>query len=91
MLPVTPAQYIKKVLQIDDSLDVFPVHGIGGMLGTLMAGVFLFPDLGVFSGYGFADGISSMGGQLWVQFIGVVSVVVFTAAVTWESSSWLVC
>ena len=63
--------YIKRVLKIDDSLDVFPVHGVGGILGTLMAGVFSATSLGVFSGYGFADGISSMGGQLYVQLIGV--------------------
>ncbi len=79
----TGTQYIKKVLHIDDSLDVFPVHGIGGMLGTLSAGIFSSTSLGVFSGYGFADGISSMGGQLWVQFLGVVSVVAFTALATW--------
>ena len=79
----TGTQYIKRVLQIDDSLDVFPVHGIGGILGTLMAGILSSTSLGVFSGYGFADGISSMGGQFWVQFVGVVSVVVFTAVVTW--------
>ncbi len=75
--------YLKRVLKIDDSLDVFPVHGVGGMLGTLMAGVFSATSLGVFSGYGFADGIHSMGGQLGVQFIGVVSAVAFTAVVTW--------
>ncbi len=76
-------QYIKRVLIIDDSLDVFPVHGVGGMLGTLLAGVFASTGLGVFSGYGFADGISSMGGQIWVQLVGVVTVIVFTAVVTW--------
>jgi len=75
--------FIKRVLKIDDSLDVFPVHGIGGILGTLLAGVFSATSLGVFSGYGFADGIESMGGQLYVQFIGVVSAIVFTAVVTW--------
>ncbi len=75
--------YIKRVLKIDDSLDVFPVHGVGGVLGTLMAGVFSATSLGVFSGYGFAEGISSMGGQLYVQFIGVIATVVFTAFMTW--------
>jgi len=74
--------FIKRVLKIDDSLDVFPVHGIGGMLGTLLAGVFASTQLGVFSGYGFADGIDSMGGQVWVQLIGVIATVVFTAVVT---------
>ena len=75
--------YIKRVLKIDDSLDVFPVHGVGGALGTLMAGVFSATSLGVFSGYGFADGISSMGGQLYVQLVGVLATVVFTAVVTY--------
>ncbi|MBW9258166.1 MAG: ammonium transporter [Candidatus Thiodiazotropha sp. (ex. Lucinisca nassula)] len=74
--------YLKQVLKIDDSLDVFPVHGVGGILGTLLAGIFSSTSLGIFSGYGFADGITSMGGQLWVQFIGVVVTVVFTAVVT---------
>jgi Amt family ammonium transporter len=75
--------YLKQVLKIDDSLDVFPVHGVGGILGTLMAGVFSATSLGVFSGFGFADGIESMGGQLYVQFIGVVATVAFTALVTY--------
>ncbi|MBF0256667.1 MAG: ammonium transporter [Gammaproteobacteria bacterium] len=75
--------YLKRVLKIDDSLDVFPVHGVGGILGTLLAGVFASTQLGLFSGYGFAEGIDSMGGQLWVQFIGVISTVAFTALVTW--------
>lgn len=50
----TATQYIKRVLKIDDSLDVFPVHGIGGIMGTLLAGVFSSTQLGVFSGFGFA-------------------------------------
>ncbi len=76
-------QYIKQVLKIDDSLDVFPVHGVGGMLGTVMAGVFSSASLGVFSGYGYADGIESMGGQLYVQLIGVFATVAYTAVITW--------
>ena len=79
----TATQYIKRVLKIDDSLDVFPVHGVGGILGTLLAGVFSATSLGVFSGYGFADGIDSMGGQLSVQFTGVIATLVFTAIVTY--------
>ncbi len=76
-------QYIKRVLKIDDSLDVFPVHGVGGILGTLMAGIFSSTSLGVFSGYGFADGINNMSEQLWIQFIGVAAGVIFTAVVTY--------
>ncbi|MCP3870963.1 MAG: ammonium transporter [Gammaproteobacteria bacterium] len=76
-------QYLKRVLKIDDSLDVFPVHGVGGIMGTLLAGVFSSTGLGVFSGYGFADGIETMGGQIWVQFIGAAVTVVFTALLTY--------
>jgi Amt family ammonium transporter len=76
-------QYIKRVLHIDDSLDVFPVHGVGGILGTILAGVLSSTELGVFSGYGFADGIESMTGQLSVQLTGVVATVVYTAVVSW--------
>jgi Amt family ammonium transporter len=75
-------QLIKRVWKIDDSLDVFPVHGVGGMLGTMLAGVFASTELGLFSGQGFADGISSMSEQLGVQAIGVVVVTVFTAVAT---------
>ena len=75
--------YIKRVLKIDDSLDVFPVHGVGGVLGTFLAGVFSSTALGVFSGFGFADGIETMAGQLKAQSIGIVSVIVFTATVTY--------
>jgi Amt family ammonium transporter len=69
---------IKQVLKIDDSLDVFPVHGVGGALGTLLAGVFCSTQLGIFSGNGFSDGIDSIGGQLAVQATGVVTVFLYT-------------
>lgn len=75
-------QFIKRKLVIDDSLDVFPVHGVGGILGTLSVGIFASPALGIFSGYGFADGIESIGGQLYAQSIGVVATVVYTAVAT---------
>jgi Amt family ammonium transporter len=74
--------YLKNVLRIDDSLDVFPVHGVGGMLGTLLAGVFCSTQLGIFSGNGFSDGISSIGGQLLVQATGVVATLGYTVVVT---------
>lgn len=75
--------FMKRVLKIDDSLDVFPVHGVGGMLGTVLAGVFASTGLGVFSGYGFADGISGMGGQVYVQLVGIGATVAFTVVVTY--------
>lgn len=74
---------VKRVWKIDDSLDVFPVHGIGGVLGTIMAGIFASTELGVFSGQGFASGIESMGQQLGVQLLGVVVTFVYTAIITY--------
>ncbi len=78
----TATMYMKRVLKIDDSLDVFPVHGVGGMLGIFLAGVFSSTALGVFSGYGHAEGIVGMGGQIQVQLVGIAATVLFTAAVT---------
>lgn len=75
--------YIKQKLKIDDSLDVFPVHGVGGILGTLLAGVFSSTQLGVFSGYGFATMNNTMIDQLGVQIIGVAAIFTYTAVVTW--------
>lgn len=75
--------FMKSVMKIDDSLDVFPVHGVGGIVGTLLAGVFASTGLGIFSGQGFAEGISTITEQVSVQFIGVVSIAVYTAVVTY--------
>lgn len=72
-------QYIKRVLKIDDSLDVFPVHGVGGILGSLVVAVFASTELGLFSGYGFADGIATIPEQLKVQAIGVAATIGYTA------------
>ncbi|MCH1491294.1 MAG: ammonium transporter [Luminiphilus sp.] len=74
---------LKNRLKIDDSLDVFPVHGIGGILGTLMAGIFCSPHLGIFSGNGFSDGVDSIAGQLGIQATGVVATFVYTAIASW--------
>ena len=74
---------IKQKLKIDDSLDVFPVHGVGGVIGTLMAAVFASTELGIFSGQGFAEGITSIGQQFGVQAIGVASTFIYTAVVTY--------
>ncbi len=75
-------QLIKQRFKIDDSLDVFPVHGVGGILGTLLAGVFSSTQLGIFSGFGHADGIDSISAQVGVQFTGVVATVAYTAIAT---------
>ncbi|HEY5717397.1 MAG TPA: ammonium transporter [Motiliproteus sp.] len=76
-------QYLKRTLKIDDSLDVMPVHGVGGIMGTFLVGILCSTQLGVFSGYGFADGIDSIGGQVYVQVVGIVATFVYTAVVTW--------
>ncbi|MFT6644482.1 MAG: Amt family ammonium transporter [Patiriisocius sp.] len=74
--------FIKLRLQIDDSLDVFPVHGIGGILGTVLVAVFASANLGVFSGQGYNEGMT-MSSQLQVQLIGVLAVGAYTAIVTY--------
>ena len=75
--------FIKRRLKIDDSLDVFPVHGIGGMLGTFLVGVFCSTELGVFSGLGFGGENTSIGEQVKVQVIGIVATLAYTAVVSW--------
>lgn len=73
---------IKQKWKIDDSLDVFPVHGVGGILGTFLAGIFCSPDLGIFSGYGFGGENTSIGEQLGVQMVGIFATFVYTAVVS---------
>ncbi|AYQ56151.1 Ammonium transporter [Bathymodiolus thermophilus thioautotrophic gill symbiont] len=73
---------IKQKFKIDDSLDVFPVHGVGGILGTMLAGVFASNELGVFSGQGLAKGMTIIS-QLNVQFIGVIATFAYTAIATY--------
>ena len=70
--------YMKQKLKIDDSLDVFPVHGVGGILGTMLTGIFASNALGVFSGQ---EDIN-IGSQLGIQFLGVISVLIYTAVLT---------
>lgn len=74
--------FLKQKLKIDDSLDVFPVHGVGGILGTLMAGIFCSPSLGIFSGNGFTGTATNIPEQLLIQATGVLSTFIYTAVVT---------
>ena len=76
-------QIVKRKWEIDDSLDVFPVHGVGGILGSLIVGVLASPDLGVFSGFGFGAGNTSIADQLGVQLLAVVITIVYSVLVTW--------
>ena len=73
--------YLKQNLKIDDSLDVFPVHGVGGMVGTFLAGILVSNNLGVFSGNGLADGMT-IGSQVGVQVTGILVTGIYTAIVT---------
>ena len=73
--------YLKQNLKIDDSLDVFPVHGVGGMVGTFLAGILVSNNLGVFSGNGLAEGMT-IGSQVGVQVTGILATGIYTAIVT---------
>ena len=68
-------QYLKRVLKIDDSLDVFPVHGVGGIAGSLLTGVFAASSLG---GLGLAEGVS-ITDQVSVQALAVVVTIIWSA------------
>jgi Amt family ammonium transporter len=76
---------LKKMLGADDSLDVFGVHGVGGIVGALLTGVFASPDLG---GLGACDYIANkcgvfpgIGAQLWIQAQGIIYTVIISAVV----------
>jgi Amt family ammonium transporter len=71
--------WMKRSLKIDDSLDVTPVHGVGGVLGTVLTGVFAATSLG---GVGYADKVA-MGGQVVTQITAVVAVAAWSGIVTW--------
>ena len=74
-------QTIKQRWKIDDSLDVFPVHGVGGILGTFYAGIFASDALGVFSGQGYNEGMN-MASQVQVQIVGISATFVYTGIAT---------
>ena len=76
---------LKRLLGADDSLDVFGVHGVGGILGALLTGVFASPSLG---GTGIYDYVAnkvtadySIAGQLWIQAQGVLTTLVWSGIV----------
>ncbi|MEN8129061.1 MAG: ammonium transporter [Pseudomonadota bacterium] len=73
------ATKIKHMLGYDDSLDVFGVHAVGGIIGAMLTGVFCAESLG---GVGFGEGITDMGGQLAVQGLGVVVTLVYTGVLS---------
>ncbi|KAF1709073.1 ammonia channel protein [Pseudoxanthomonas sacheonensis] len=77
---------LKKLLGADDSLDVFGVHGVGGITGALLTGVFAAPSLG---GAGIWDYVTetalpdySIGTQVWIQAQGVLTTIVVSGVVS---------
>jgi Amt family ammonium transporter len=70
---------IKRLIGYDDSLDVFGVHAVGGIIGAVLTGIFCTPSLG---GVGFGDGISVIGNQVTVQFVGVFSTLVYSGFIS---------
>ena len=68
---------LKRILKADDSLDVFGVHGVGGIVGALLTGIFNAQALG---GPGL-ETVGEIGGQLWVQFEGVILTIVWSGIV----------
>ncbi|TFZ01842.1 ammonium transporter [Ramlibacter humi] len=76
---------LKRLLGADDSLDVFGVHGVGGILGALLTGVFASPSLGGTGVYDYvANKVSpdySIGGQVWIQLQGVLTTLVWSSIV----------
>ena len=71
-------QFIKRKLRIDDSLDVFPVHAVGGMIGLLLTAVL---SVSSFGGVGLDDGVS-VAGQFGVQVIGIVATFAWCALIS---------
>ncbi len=72
-------QFLKRKLEVDDSLDVSPVHGVGGVIGTLLTGVFAAVSLG---GTGFPVQ-KTMLAQVGIQALGIVACAAWCALVTW--------
>jgi Amt family ammonium transporter len=67
---------LKRMLGADDSLDVFGVHGVGGILGAILTGVFTAPGLGGTGGEDF-----SIASQVWIQTYSVIITIVWSAVV----------
>ena len=70
---------VKRAMGYDDSLDVFGIHCVGGVVGALLTGVFCAAALG---GAGFGDGNESIGAQVFAQAVGVVATIVYTFVVS---------
>jgi Amt family ammonium transporter len=69
---------VKSALGYDDSLDVWGVHGVAGIVGAILTGVFADASLG---GAGLAEGMT-IGSQVWVQFVSVIGTLVYGGIVS---------
>ena len=70
---------LKRQMGYDDSLDVFGIHAVGGIVGAVLTGVFCAESLG---GAGFGQNISSIGGQVTVQILGAGATIIYTGIVS---------
>ena len=77
---------LKRMLGADDSLDVFGVHGVGGIVGALLTGVFAAPSLGGTGVYDYVANAAnpqySIGSQVWIQLQAVATTIVWSAVVS---------
>ena len=69
---------VKVKFNLDDSLDVFAVHGVGGATGTLLVAILILP---IFAGVGLGEGVSVFN-QIIVQVTGIISTVIWTVLAT---------
>ncbi len=69
------ATTLKRAMGYDDSLDVFGIHAVGGIIGALLTGVFAAASLG---GAGFGDGNESIGAQVTSQAVGVIATIIYS-------------
>jgi ammonium transporter, Amt family len=75
--------YLKKAFGYDDSLDAFGVHGVGGLIGALLTGIFAAKGLGGFTEVGTgAEGVNSIGAQFFAQVKGAGVTIIWTAVMT---------
>ena len=84
--------WLKPLFGYDDALDVFGVHGIGGMLGAMLTGVFVNPAMGAFSGQGIVNYLATdtsaktadfvLSAQLYSQFVDVLTAIVLSGVVS---------
>nr|WP_237392642.1 ammonium transporter [Steroidobacter denitrificans] len=74
------ATALKRRLGYDDSLDVFGVHCVGGIVGAVLTGIFAFPSMG---GVWEPAESATIVGQLWIQTKGVLFTLVYTGVLTW--------